>query len=352
MNADVRPKEEYQIEFLADDVMFDPLSLCTEALFTQSDLYYRWQLSAGKVAKHFLVKDGSRNVAYAQCFFTPVRFLGGRGYWYAPYGPVCAVGADRARIIKAVSKAFSVLVSEPATRSAFFRFDFYPAIPQQIVSPTFRFLMDGSLQPRSEWLLALQKDEAGLLEGMHPKARYSIQHAQRKGVSIQIISEKYSDHLETFCALMQQTAQRDGFTPHADAYYQALFSELDRSKQGFLVIGSYVGEPVSVALMLGYGKTATYVFGASSDAHRNVSAPALVQWAAILEAKRCGYAEYSFGGVSSERFPVKTWDGITMFKRRFGGHEQDHSLIVDAVFQPIWYGVFVARKWAKRYLHI
>lgn len=357
MNAEARTQDEYRVEFLADDASFDPLSLCLDALFTQSDLYYRWQLAAGKAAKRFLVKDGSKIVAYIQCFFTPVRFLGGRGYWYAPYGPVCAVDADRLRIAKAIASAFSTLDPGSTSPAAFFRLDFFPAVLNGATSdvapaPCPRFLMDGSLQPRSEWLLSLAPSQEELLAGMHSKARYSIQYAQRKAVAVRIVSEGCIEHFETFCRLMRQTAQRDGFAPHPDAYYQALFSQLEVTKQGFLAIGTCSGEIISMAVVIGYGKTATYVFGASSDAHRNVSASALVQWISILEAKRLGYPEYNFGGVSSARFPMKAWHGITTFKQRFGGHEQTHSPISDVVLRPFWYGLFIARKWAKRYLHI
>ncbi|MEK7645252.1 MAG: peptidoglycan bridge formation glycyltransferase FemA/FemB family protein [Patescibacteria group bacterium] len=359
MHSEGGSRGEYTIEYLPDTVTFDPLSLCAETLFTQSDLYYRWQLAAGKIAKRFLVKDGSQTVAYAQCFFTPVRFLGGRGYWYAPYGPVCVAEADHVQVRMAISKAFSLLglVTNTAP-AAFFRLDLFPVVTSAAASSLNtgsscpRFLIDGSLQPRSEWVLPLAKSEAELLAGMHQKARYSIQYAQRKGVTIQLVGEHFFPHLDAFCRLMQQTASRDGFVPHPDGYYKALFAELENTKSAFLVLASYGGEVVSIAVVIGYGQTATYVFGASSDTHRNVSASALVQWTALLEAKRRGYAEYNFGGVSSERFPVKTWKGITTFKQRFGGHGQTHSPIEDVVFQPFWYGVFVVRKWAKRYLHI
>lgn len=350
MNAATRPEDAYRIEFLADDVVFDPLSLCPEALFTQSDLYYRWQIAAGKKAKRFLVKDGSKTVACAQCFFTPVRFLCGRGYWYAPYGPVCAVGTDMLRVSGAIAEAFAVLGgTADVTPAVFFRLDFFPATAH---SRCPLFLMDGSLQPRSDWVLPLTKSEGELLSEMHQKARYSIQYAQRKGVEVRLVSEHFSQHVEVFCRLMRETAARDGFTPHSDGYYKTLFAELENRNSSFLVLASYGGEVVSIAVVIGYGKTATYVFGASADVHRNVSASALVQWAALLEAKQRGYAEYNFGGVSSARFPVKTWRGITTFKQRFGGHEQTHSSIEDVVFQPFWYGIFVIRKWSKRYLHI
>ncbi len=252
--------------------------------------------------------------------------------------------------IEAIKSAFAALGSSAdAAPAAFFRIDFFPATAASVCP---RFLLDGSLQPRSDWVLPLAKSEAELLADMHQKARYSIQYAQRKGVVVQLVTEHFSRHLETFCRLMRQTAARDGFVPHSDEYYKALFAEFENTTAAFLVLASYGGEVVSIAVVIGYGKTATYVFGASSDAHRNVSASALVQWMALLEAKQRGYAEYNFGGVSSMRFPVKTWKGITTFKQRFGGHEQTHSSIADIVFQPFWYGVFVVRKWMKRYLHI
>ncbi len=349
MNAETHARDNYIVEFLADEVHFDPLSLCSTALFTQSDLYYRWQRAAGKTSLRFLVKDGGRVVAYAQCFFSAARFLGGRGYWYAPYGPVCIENIDYAGVIYAIRSAFA------ARGDVFFRCDFFPVLAShQGTVPHFatRFLNDGSVQPRSEWILPLLENEASLIAGMHQKARYSIQYAQRKGVQVLVVSRDLSAYVDVFCALMRETAKRDHFVPHLDVYYRALFAEIEGTDHGFLVIASYAGAVISAALVLGYGKLATYVFGASSDLHRNVSAPALVQWQAILEAKRRGYEAYSFGGVSSERFPMKTWNGITTFKRRFGGRGVDHSPVVDIVFRPGWYLLYLVRKWARRYLHI
>lgn len=354
-SGDLGSATRYVVEFLTDDVVFDPLSLYPAALFTQSDLYFRWQLAVGKKTLRFLVRDGSSVVAYAQCFFVPLRFLGGRGYWYSPYGPVCVPGIDQGCVSGAVRSAFA------DRGDIFFRCDFSPAYTKvchfpssrfAVFSTTPQFLLDGSVQPRSEWILPLDPSEPDLLTAMHPKTRYAIQYAQRKGVSVQIVSDGFNQYFEPFCTLMHETSRRDGFVSHSDTYYKALFSELERNKQGFLVVGLYSGIVVSIALIIGYSQTATYVFGASSNTHRNVSASAFVQWQAVLEAKRRGFSQYSFGGVSSEQFPVKTWTGITMFKQRFGGHEQNYSPIADIVFEPAWYLLYALRRWAKRYLHI
>ncbi len=355
MNVPTRERNEYrvgyQIEFLSDEAAFDVLSLCSDAMFTQSHLYYRWQIAAGKSARHFVVKDGTQVVAYAQCFFYSVRFLGNKGYWYAPYGPVFAPNADRQRVFNAI-----MISRELFSPSVFFRCDPCPVLSvghrDVRPSPCRRFVLDGSIQPRADWLLTLSKAEGELLADMHQKSRYSIQYAQRKGVEIRVVSSGYAEYLKDFLRLMSQTSKRDRFVPHSDRYYEALLSELERSKDCFLVIGQYSGSIVSMAVVIGYGKTATYAFGASSDQHRNVSAPALVQWTAITEAKRRGYAKYNFGGVSSERYPVKTWAGITTFKQRFGGYLKEYSSLTDLTFQPFWYLLFALRKWVKRYIHI
>jgi lipid II:glycine glycyltransferase (peptidoglycan interpeptide bridge formation enzyme) len=63
--------------------------------------------------------------------------------------------------------------------------------------------------------------------------------------------------------------------------------------------------------------------GASGNEHRNVMAPHILHWQAILDAKERGCRFYDFGGVkisNKEQAAIgksNSWEGITRFKLGF-----------------------------------
>ena len=55
-----------------------------------------------------------------------------------------------------------------------------------------------------------------------------------------------------------------------------------------LYVAEYEGKIISANLVLFFGKTATYMHGASDNIHRDAMAPYLLQWQAILDARKSG----------------------------------------------------------------
>jgi lipid II:glycine glycyltransferase (peptidoglycan interpeptide bridge formation enzyme) len=81
------------------------------------------------------------------------------------------------------------------------------------------------------------------------------------------------------------------------------------------------------------------VFSGSSNDFRKIAPPYFVLWNAILEARKRGLHTLNFGGVSPT---VKSThlEGVTGFKKRFGGHQENHPNPVDLVYKPLKYGLF------------
>lgn len=73
----------------------------------------------------------------------------------------------------------------------------------------------------------------------------------------------------------------------------------------------------------------------------------LAQWKAIVYAKDKGYAYYNFGGITTDTI-YKGWEGLTLFKKKFGGREVKHSSFFDVVGSPLWYRLYTIRKWVKK----
>ena len=105
-------------------------------------------------------------------------------------------------------------------------------------------------------------------------------------------------------------------------------------------VAMYEKQPIAANIVVHFGDTATYVHGASSNAHRNVMAPHLLQWRQILDAKLAWKNWYDFYGIQTpQRARASkhgaTWAGITRFKLGFGGKTVSY---LDAYELPLRWG--------------
>ena len=216
------------------------------------------------------------------------------------------------------------------------------------------------IQPRRTILVDLTADGDDLLQRMKQKTRYNVRLAARKGVTVRAGSEA---DLPSFYELMETTAQRDGFGIHTRAYYEAAHHLFVEAGQGQLLLAEYEGRLLAGLVVLGLGggsRTACYMYGASSDEHRNLMPTYLLQWEAMLWAKEHGFREYDLWGVPDEDEATleagftKRYDGlwgVYRFKRGFGGRLRRTIGAWDLVYAPLRYRLYSAAvAWRDRRL--
>lgn len=170
--------------------------------------------------------------------------------------------------------------------------------------------------PEESLILDLTRDEKDLLGAMHSKTRYNIRLAEKKPISIR--TGTFQD-IGPFYKILEQTATRDGIGIFPQVHYENIFTQLQKNSHVQLYLAEVVesdGKKVPIAgiIVAYFGRFAVYLHGASSNSHRNMMAPYLLQWTAIKEAKQSGFQNYDFYGVSSTR---PQWAGITRFKAGF-----------------------------------
>jgi lipid II:glycine glycyltransferase (peptidoglycan interpeptide bridge formation enzyme) len=168
--------------------------------------------------------------------------------------------------------------------------------------------------PRFTLVLDLEKSEQQILEEMHPKGRYNIKLAEKKGIQI-----KEENDVTDFYNILEQTAKRDGFNINKKNTYQALIDTLKPKNKAKLYMAYHSGKPVAGVIILFLENTAIYFYGASANEYRELMAPYLLQWTAIQEAKKRGLKYYDFLGIADPNNPKDQLAGVTEFKRKFGG---------------------------------
>jgi len=168
-------------------------------------------------------------------------------------------------------------------------------------------------------VLDLSRDEDQILSAMKPKTRYNIHLAQRKGVRVFPASPFW---LPVFYELYRQTAKRNRFPLCGYQHFTALFpaaSPASDSPEVLFLLAEHAGDILAGAIIVISHRTATYLFGASSDEKRNLMAPYALHWTAIRLARAKGCRQYDLGAVSPVSDPEHPFFGLYRFKTGFGG---------------------------------
>jgi lipid II:glycine glycyltransferase (peptidoglycan interpeptide bridge formation enzyme) len=222
-----------------------------------------------------------------------------------------------------------------------------PALADRLQAPGFH-PSSQAVQPRRTLLVDLDAQPEALLERMKQKTRYNIRLAARKGITIRHGDEA---DLPAFYRLMAVTAQRDGFGIHTQAYYETAHRLFVPAGQGCLLLAEYEGELLAGMVAFAFGDAACYMYGASSDEHRELMPTYLLQWEAMLWAKELGCRTYDLWGVPDEEEEILEagftqrsdglW-GVYRFKRGFGGSLVRSIGAWDLVYAPWRYRLYTA----------
>ncbi len=267
---------------------------------------------------------------------------GGRCLFYAPRGPLVPSGEtellesllSEARQLARDRRALALKVDPalPEPDEAFVgnlrRLGFRPA------PDTTHF---GGVQPRYVMKVNIAPGPDELLASFHPKWRYNIRLAQKKGVTIRPGTR---DDLPAFYEVLQETCRRDGFAVRALSYYEDLWDLVLAPGLGGLFLGSVGDELICGAITLALGPQAWYVYGASSNRLRHTMPNHLLQWEMMQWAQARGCTVYDMRGVARETGADDDeggLHGLNRFKRGFGAQYLEYIGEFDLVYSPLWY---------------
>lgn len=325
---------------------FNPLLARKNAPFTQAWFFGEWQTEAKREVRRFLIQEKDKLVAVIQAVRYSLPF--GKSYIYIPYGPVLTKDLDEKTVVflkKSLKQAFD------DEKTIFIRLDFFPTVQEKsekILKRHFKRSLISSyrgsyFQPRADRVIDLKNPENDIFLGMETKARYNIRLAEKKGVAVKIISKGFLNYFEDFYSLMKETSERDGFGLHPREYYENIFNSAEKYRNAFISLAFYRDELLAANFVLLYGETAFFLLGASSSYHRELMPSYLCQWRSIKAAAGFGFSYYSFGGISHKGLN-KSWEGISIYKKKFGGFVKEYSAFYDLTVKPFWYYLYILRK--------
>lgn len=221
--------------------------------------------------------------------------------------------------------------------------------PLEIISElrTMNYELVKNRQPQQTFVLDINQTEEEILNQMHPKTRYNIHFAERKGVVI-----KEEKNVDIFWQLNLYTTERDKFKSHDKKYYEKMLKQENVCQ----LIAYHNDEPIASIILVISNQTIIYLHGASANKFRNLMASYLLQWQGILLGKKLGCSFYDFWGIAplveaDEKkqtsnfngfcWPINhPWSGVTRFKVGFGGKYREYPSAVEIPLKKWQYKMF------------
>jgi lipid II:glycine glycyltransferase (peptidoglycan interpeptide bridge formation enzyme) len=180
------------------------------------------------------------------------------------------------------------------------------------------------VQPPHTLVVDLRAPEDRILARMHPKTRYNIRLARRRGVTVR---EGSPEELGHWYALYTETMRRNHTRVHREEFFDSLIEagehqeKVPRRAQTMLklFLAEVDGELRSGMILALQGAYALYLYGASGSRGRESMSTYALQWHAIRYAKAAGCGEYDLSGIPDDDHPGHPMHGLLRFKLGFGG---------------------------------
>ena len=198
------------------------------------------------------------------------------------------------------------------------------------------------------FILDLTKSEEELLKNMHPKTRYNLRLAEKKGVKI--IEDNSDKAFEEYLRLTKETTQRQKFYAHNEDYHKKMWETLrvndenknDKDKlKAYLFKAVYENEVLVTWILFVLNDVLYYPYGASSANHREVMASNLMMWEAIKFGKKLGLEKFDMWGALGKNPDTKDpWYGFHRFKEGYGARHVEFVGSYDLIINQNLYNFY------------
>jgi len=193
------------------------------------------------------------------------------------------------------------------------------------------------IQPRFVFRLDIKdKSEDEVFSAFHQKTRYNIRLATKKGV---VIKEGTREDLKDFHRIMVETGERDNFIIRSLQYFEKMYDEMAPTHMK-LLMAYHEDKPIAGIIPIMFGNKVWYLYGASSNQHRNLMPNYLLQWTMIKEAIERKADIYDFRGVSGVVDENHPQYGLYRFKKGFNAEFTEFIGEIYIPYKPIVYKLY------------
>lgn len=206
-------------------------------------------------------------------------------------------------------------------------------ITQNILTPS-----PHPLFPNWTIVLDITRSENDLLKTMKPKTRYNIRLAQKKGVVLKEMSNE--EGFEVFKTLYFDTCKRQNYRGHNQEYHEIVWNAL-KEDIAHILIAFYEDKPLAAYELFHFKETLYYPYGGTSLEFKQVMAPNLLMWEAILLGKKLGAKTFDMWGALPPFYEgSQSWSGFTRFKEGYGGKFVEMVGSYDLIINQLAYSAY------------
>ncbi|NPV77249.1 MAG: peptidoglycan bridge formation glycyltransferase FemA/FemB family protein [Anaerolineae bacterium] len=162
----------------------------------------------------------------------------------------------------------------------------------------------------------LKESEEEILARMKQKTRYNIRLAQKKGVKVRLGN---LEDLITLYKMYAETSVRDGFVIRSWDYYRNVWEKFYRAGMMDALIAEVDEKPVAGLILFYFAGRAWYLYGMSTQAHREKMPNYLLQWEAMKHARAKGCSIYDLWGAPTDFCAEDVLWNVYRFKDGFSG---------------------------------
>src|SRR3989344_5468242 len=274
--------------------------------------------------------SGNKLTSAYQLTFHPVPFFKNITIGYFPKGPMPTKSMVNALVDLGAQKKAAFIKIEPNIIND----------KSQVISDKLKKIglisAKKSLFTKYNFLVDLTQSEENLLANMHPKTRYNIKLAQKKGVNV--YDSIADSDFKTYLKLYFETTRRQKYFGHSPQYHQKIWETLKPTKMARVLIAQYQKKPLVAWMLLNFADTLYYPYGGSSLEHKEVMASNLIAWEAIRLGKRLNFTTFDmWGALPPDADNTNPWYGFHRFKEGYGGKHVEYIGTYDLVLRPHLY---------------
>ena len=287
----------------------------------------------GQKVERFLVIKNQKIIGSFQVFFYRLPHL---PYTIGYFPKGLAPTKEIVKTLKKIGKKHQAILikMEPnITKEEF------PHFPQQ--AKKLKLISGRPIFTRHTLVIDLTKSESELMANFHPKTRYNIRLAQRKGVKI--IEDNSPQAFEKYWQLTEETTQRQRFYAHNKIYHRRMWQTMSKAGIAHLFLAQYKKETLAAWILFSFNGILYYPYGASSRRHREVMASNLMMWEAIRFGKKNHCQKFDLWGTPGPHpSPRDPWYGFHRFKMGYSPQLVEFVGTYDLVLKPLSYRFYQA----------
>jgi lipid II:glycine glycyltransferase (peptidoglycan interpeptide bridge formation enzyme) len=191
---------------------------------------------------------------------------------------------------------------------------------------------------RRSWVLDIRPSAEELLAKFKMTWRQNVRSAERKGV---VIREAVGEaDFDAYYSLLKLTSERDAFFIHGKDYHQEILRQFAERGDAVLYLAEHEGEAIAAKMLIRFGDWCWDMFGATSNAKRNLKPAYLLQFRCFQWAQAKGCSYFDFRTIPEILEPGEEMWGVYEYKKGFGGFSRLNMPTQDYIYRPMIYSAW------------